>query len=114
MWQTISHALHIYGYPFITGLVVVECSGLIVPGETVLLAASVAAAHGHLNIWLVILAASIGAIIGITEIVFGAFLGVILFNETLAPLIILGSGFILVAAALPSIIELRSKRLKPA
>jgi membrane protein DedA with SNARE-associated domain len=64
MWQTISHALHIYGYPFITGLVVVECSGLIVPGETVLLAASVAAAHGHLNIWLVIVAASIGAIIG--------------------------------------------------
>jgi membrane protein DedA with SNARE-associated domain len=64
MWQTISHALHVYGYPFITGLVILECAGLLVPGETVLLAASVAAAHGHLNIWLVIVSASIGAILG--------------------------------------------------
>jgi membrane protein DedA with SNARE-associated domain len=62
--HTVYHLLHQYGYPLITVMIGLECAGLLVPGETVLLAASLFASHGHLNIFLVVLAASIGAVLG--------------------------------------------------
>ena len=58
------HMVHAYGYPAITGMIALECAGLIVPGETLMLAAAYMASRGHLSIWLVILAAAGGAIIG--------------------------------------------------
>lgn len=64
MLHTALHWLHAYGYPFITVLVFIECAGLPVPGETVLLAAALLASHGHLSIYAVIAAASLGAIGG--------------------------------------------------
>jgi membrane protein DedA with SNARE-associated domain len=56
--------LHAYGYPAVTGMIALECAGLIVPGETLMLAAALMASRGHLNIWLVLLAAALGAVIG--------------------------------------------------
>jgi membrane protein DedA with SNARE-associated domain len=64
MLHTAYHLLHLYGYPLITVMIALECAGLLVPGETVLLAASLFASHGHLNIYLVVTAAAIGALIG--------------------------------------------------
>jgi membrane protein DedA with SNARE-associated domain len=62
--HTLFHLLHVYGYPVITVLVTLECAGLVVPGETLLVAAALAAAHGHLKIGLVVAAAAAGAILG--------------------------------------------------
>jgi membrane protein DedA with SNARE-associated domain len=64
MLQTAYHLLHLYGYPLIIGMIALECAGLLVPGETVLLAASLFASHGHLNIFLVVASACLGAVIG--------------------------------------------------
>jgi membrane protein DedA with SNARE-associated domain len=64
MLQTAYHLLHHYGYPLIIAMIGLECAGLLVPGETVLLAASLFASHGHLNIFLVVASASLGAILG--------------------------------------------------
>jgi membrane protein DedA with SNARE-associated domain len=64
MLQTAYHLLHHYGYPLIIFMIALECAGLLVPGETVLLAASLFASHGHLNIFLVVASASLGAILG--------------------------------------------------
>jgi membrane protein DedA with SNARE-associated domain len=58
------HLLHAYGYPAITFMLALECAGLIVPGETLMLAAALLASRGHLNIWLVLAAAGTGAMIG--------------------------------------------------
>jgi membrane protein DedA with SNARE-associated domain len=58
------HMVHQYGYPAITGMIALECAGLIVPGETLMLAAAFMASRGHLNIWLVVLAAAVGAVAG--------------------------------------------------
>jgi membrane protein DedA with SNARE-associated domain len=60
----LDHLLHVYGYPVITLMLALECAGILVPGETLMLAAALLASHGHLNIWLVIGAASSGAMIG--------------------------------------------------
>jgi len=60
----LDHLLHAYGYPVITLMLALECAGIVVPGETLMLAAALLASHGHMNIWLVIAAASAGAIIG--------------------------------------------------
>lgn len=62
--HTIQHLLHQYGYALIFGVIALECAGVILPGETVLLAASLFAAHGHLSILLVIACAATGAILG--------------------------------------------------
>ncbi len=65
MMHTVHHLVHQYGYGFITLAVFLECSGLLVPGETVFFGSAVyAATTGKLNIVLVILAAMAGAIAG--------------------------------------------------
>lgn len=56
--------LHTYGYPLIFVLLTVECAGLIAPGETVLLAAALFAAHGKMNIFAVVACAMAGGIAG--------------------------------------------------
>jgi len=75
------HLLHVYGYPVITLVVALECAGLILPGETMLVAASLAASHGHLKIGFVVLAAASGAIVGN---MIGFWLGRVLGNQVLA------------------------------
>jgi membrane protein DedA with SNARE-associated domain len=64
MLHSFYHLLHLYGYPLIILMIALECSGLLVPGETLLLAASLLASRGHLNIFLVVASASLGAILG--------------------------------------------------
>jgi membrane protein DedA with SNARE-associated domain len=57
--------LHTYGYSVLAIVIGLECVGLPLPGETVLIASAVLAGTTHqLNIGLVILFASLGAIIG--------------------------------------------------
>jgi membrane protein DedA with SNARE-associated domain len=59
------HLLHTYGYTVLGVIIGLECVGLPLPGETVLIAAAVLAGTTHqLNIGLVVLSASVGAIIG--------------------------------------------------
>ena len=54
-----------YGYLAVALGVGLESMGLPIPGETILIVAAVyAATHGGLNIWLIVLAASAGAIVG--------------------------------------------------
>lgn len=53
-----------YGYAIISIMILLECAGLPLPGETMLLAGSAYASTGHLNIYLVILTASISAAVG--------------------------------------------------
>jgi membrane protein DedA with SNARE-associated domain len=52
------------GYPFLFGLVMVESMGVPVPGETAIIVAGLAANAGHLSIVLVIVVASLAAIVG--------------------------------------------------
>lgn len=57
--------LHAYGYSVLAIVIGLECVGLPLPGETVLIASAVLAGTMHqLNIGLVVLFASLGAIIG--------------------------------------------------
>jgi membrane protein DedA with SNARE-associated domain len=57
--------LHAYGNVVVALVVGLECVGLPLPGETLLIAASVYAGTTHqLNIFFVVLSAAIGAIIG--------------------------------------------------
>ena len=64
-FQTLQNALHLFGYPAVAFFVMIECIGVPIPGETMLLLASFyAASDPQLNIVLVILCASIGAIVG--------------------------------------------------
>lgn len=53
---------------------------------------------------------SIGAIVGLLEIVFSVILGFLFFQESLSPKILLGGGLILVAAILPSLVDLVSRK----
>jgi membrane protein DedA with SNARE-associated domain len=54
-----------YGYWTVGGIIALESMGLPLPGEATLIAAAVyAGTTHHLNIWLVIAAAAIGAILG--------------------------------------------------
>jgi membrane protein DedA with SNARE-associated domain len=65
MMQMLHHLVHVYGYPFITLAVALECAGILVPGETVFFGSAVyASTTGKLSILLVIAAAAAGAIIG--------------------------------------------------
>ncbi len=64
-----------------------------------------------LGFWLIIagfkyIDASIGALIGLMEIVFGIMFGVLIFKEALTISIVIGGLLIIIAAALPSISEL--------
>jgi membrane protein DedA with SNARE-associated domain len=57
--------LRAYGYPALAVLIALECIGLPLPGETLLIGgALIAARTQHLNIHLVVLAATLGAIAG--------------------------------------------------
>lgn len=53
-----------YGYGAIFGFILLENAGLPVPGQTMLIAAAVLAAHGHLNIVPVLLSAWLAAVLG--------------------------------------------------
>lgn len=57
--------LRAYGYPALGLLIALECLGLPLPGETLLIGAALFAIHTHqINIHLVVLAAALGAIVG--------------------------------------------------
>ena len=59
------HLLHHYGYAFICVIIMFESMGAPLPGESLLIASAVYASTTHrLDIWLVVGAAAIGAIIG--------------------------------------------------
>lgn len=60
----IGELLHRYGYGAIVAFFVLEGSGVPVPSETMLVTASAFAAHGRLSERFVILAATIGGILG--------------------------------------------------
>ena len=56
-----------YGYVLIALIVGLESMGIPLPGETILVTASIfASMHPSLNIWLIALSAAIGAILGDT------------------------------------------------
>ena len=56
--------LHDWGYLAVGGLLFVEDFGVPVPGETMLIAASLYAGAGHLNIWLVAIIGFAAAVLG--------------------------------------------------
>lgn len=63
--QTLQDVLNILGYPAVTIFVMIECTGIPFPGETMLLLASFYAALDHqLQIPVVIACAALGAILG--------------------------------------------------
>jgi len=49
------------------------------------------------------LEASVGSILGLTEIIFAAIFGVVLFSESISLSLLIGGGIILIAAAIPQI-----------
>jgi membrane protein DedA with SNARE-associated domain len=61
------HFISIYGYAVVALIIGLESLGLPLPGETVLITAAIYAGRSHdLNIWLVVGAAALGAILGNT------------------------------------------------
>jgi membrane protein DedA with SNARE-associated domain len=57
--------LRVYGYPALGLLIALECLGLPLPGETLLIGAALLAIHTQqININLVVLSATLGAIVG--------------------------------------------------
>lgn len=64
MIHGLMHIVERYSYAGVFLLIMLEDFGLPAPGETALIAAAVAAASGKLNIWGVLAAAVLGAIIG--------------------------------------------------
>ncbi|HEY9715022.1 MAG TPA: DedA family protein [Chroococcales cyanobacterium] len=62
--QALAPAINHYGYLAVGGLIMLEDFGVPAPGETILIASAVFAGLGDLNIFLVILVALAGAIIG--------------------------------------------------
>jgi membrane protein DedA with SNARE-associated domain len=64
MTHGLMHIIERYSYAGVFLLIMLEDFGLPAPGETALIAAAVAAASGKLNIWGVLAAAVLGAIIG--------------------------------------------------
>jgi membrane protein DedA with SNARE-associated domain len=60
----VGHLVETFGYPLLFLVVMAESSGLPIPGETGLIAASVLASQGKLQIELVIPIAAVAAIIG--------------------------------------------------
>jgi membrane protein DedA with SNARE-associated domain len=64
-FHALQDALHMFGYPAVAFFVMIECMGVPIPGETMLLLASFyAASDPQLQIVPVILCASVGAILG--------------------------------------------------
>src|SRR3974377_500785 len=63
--DNLPHLLSTYGYWVVGGIIALESMGLPLPGEATLIAAAIyAGSTQQLNIWLVIAAAAIGAILG--------------------------------------------------
>ena len=60
----VDHLIEVSGYPLLFALVMCESSGVPIPGETALIAASVLASQGHMNIVVVIVLAAAAAIVG--------------------------------------------------
>jgi membrane protein DedA with SNARE-associated domain len=60
----VNHLVEDFGYPLLFVLVMCETSGLPIPGETALIAASVLASRGKLDIAVVIAVAATAAIVG--------------------------------------------------
>lgn len=60
----VTHLVEVFGYPLLFLVVMAESSGLPIPGETGLIAASVLSSQGKLHIQLVILIAAVAAIVG--------------------------------------------------
>ena len=74
--HTIAHLLHQFGPALIFGVIALECAGIILPGETVLITAALYASHGHISIFLVVGLAAAGAIAGnIVGYLIGRWLG---------------------------------------
>src|SRR4029079_7180060 len=62
---SLQHLISTYGYWAVGGIVALESMGLPLPGEATLIAAALYAGATHeLDLWLVIAAAAIGAILG--------------------------------------------------
>ncbi len=66
MLPFLQNLLTTYGYIVIALGILIESMGVPLPGETLLLLGAAYAGAGHLNIWGVILAAALGAIVGDT------------------------------------------------
>lgn len=69
-----------------------------------------------LAFWLIIeglkhVEAGVGGLLGLLEIVFSVLFGIWIFNEDLTTQVMIGAGLILVAAALPHIQEMRSRKI---
>jgi len=63
--ELLVNLLRTYGYPALTVLIALECLGLPLPGETLLIGAALFATKTHqISIHLVVLAATLGAIVG--------------------------------------------------
>jgi membrane protein DedA with SNARE-associated domain len=63
--DNLPHLFSTYGYWVVGGIIALESMGLPLPGEATLIAAAIyAGSTQQLNIWLVIAAAAIGAILG--------------------------------------------------
>ncbi len=60
----VDHLIEVSGYPLLFVLVMSESSGVPIPGETALIAASVLASQGHMEIGIVIPLAAAAAIVG--------------------------------------------------
>lgn len=68
-------------------------------------------AAGIIGFWAIIeglkhVEASIGGLLGLLEMVFGIGFGILLFNEGLTPRVMIGAAIVIVAAALPHLIDL--------
>lgn len=68
-----------------------------------------------LGFWLVIagfkyIDASIGALLGLLEIIFSIIFGIIIFHESLTAIVVVGAALIIIGAALPNISEYFSKK----
>lgn len=63
-WDFILGLIQTYGYWVVFLGILIECTGVPFPGETVLLIGSIAAAQGHMNIFVVISLAALAAILG--------------------------------------------------
>ncbi len=61
----LTHLLQHYGYGLVGGVICLEAMGIPLPGESMIIGAAIyAATTGKLDIWFVVLAAAIGAILG--------------------------------------------------
>ena len=64
VFHSFEGTLHHWGYLAVAGFLFFEDFGVPVPGETLLIAASLYAGAGHLNIWLVVVVAFFAAVLG--------------------------------------------------